>query len=156
MITEEEEDVHKPASELSSHLCFTCVCLPAAPKSAVLEEMLHNLDFCDILVLGGDLDPRQECLELNHSELHQRHLDATNSTAGYSIYGEAMLSPPPGVTLSEWGVQGVTSVMAALSLVGRGDRREPLTSRLGLLAPPLVSHFSILRPWRLFHSWGNL
>lgn len=62
--------------------------LMTAPKSAVLEEMLHNLDFCDILVLGGDLDPRQECLELNHSELHQRHLDATNSTAGYSIYGK--------------------------------------------------------------------
>ncbi|XP_066100641.1 calsyntenin-2 isoform X1 [Saccopteryx bilineata] len=63
-----------------------------APKSAVLEEMLHNLDFCDILVLGGDLDPRQECLELNHSELHQRHLDATNSTAGYSIYGVGSMS----------------------------------------------------------------
>ncbi|XP_062971225.1 calsyntenin-2 [Cynocephalus volans] len=63
-----------------------------APKSAILEEMLHNLDFCDILVLGGDLDPRQECLELNHSELHQRHLDATNSTAGYSIYGVGSMS----------------------------------------------------------------
>lgn len=63
-----------------------------APKSAVLEEMLHNLDFCDILVLGGDLDPRQECLELNHSELHQRHLDATNSTAGYSVYGVGSMS----------------------------------------------------------------
>lgn len=63
-----------------------------APKSAVLEEMLHNLDFCDILVLGGDLDPRQECLELNHGELHQRHLDATNSTAGYSIYGVGSMS----------------------------------------------------------------
>ncbi|XP_021568532.1 calsyntenin-2 [Carlito syrichta] len=63
-----------------------------APKSTVLEEMLHNLDFCDILVLGGDLDPRQECLELNHSELHQRHLDATNSTAGYSIYGVGSMS----------------------------------------------------------------
>ncbi|KAI5135963.1 Calsyntenin-2 [Manis pentadactyla] len=62
------------------------------PKSAVLEEMLHNLDFCDILVLGGDLDPRQECLELNHSELHQRHLEATNSTAGYSIYGVGSMS----------------------------------------------------------------
>ncbi|XP_014643706.1 PREDICTED: calsyntenin-2, partial [Ceratotherium simum simum] len=62
------------------------------PKSAVLDEMLHNLDFCDILVLGGDLDPRQECLELNHSELHQRHLEATNSTAGYSIYGVGSLS----------------------------------------------------------------
>ncbi|KAM7337133.1 hypothetical protein ACRRTK_003252 [Alexandromys fortis] len=63
-----------------------------APKSSVLEEMLHNLDFCDILVLGGDLDPRHECLELNHSELHQRHLDATNSTAGYSIYGVGSMS----------------------------------------------------------------
>ncbi|KAK2090425.1 Calsyntenin-2 [Saguinus oedipus] len=54
--------------------------------------MLHNLDFCDILVIGGDLNPRQECLELNHSELHQRHLDATNSTAGYSIYGVGSMS----------------------------------------------------------------
>ncbi|XP_076986377.1 calsyntenin-2 [Tamandua tetradactyla] len=64
----------------------------AAPKSAVLEEMLHNLDFCDILVLGGDLDPRQECLELNHSVFHQRHLEATNSTIGYSIYGVGSMS----------------------------------------------------------------
>ena len=81
------------------HACIF-VSLPTAPKSAVLEEMLHNLDFCDILVLGGDLDPRQECLELNHSELHQRHLDATNSTAGYSIYGEAVLNPGPSGPLS--------------------------------------------------------
>ncbi|EPY76775.1 hypothetical protein CB1_001390027 [Camelus ferus] len=57
-------------------------------------------------VLGGDLDPRQECLELNHSELHQRHLDATNSTAGYSIYGKAVLSPPPGGPLSLWSHPG--------------------------------------------------
>ncbi|XP_004712170.1 calsyntenin-2 [Echinops telfairi] len=63
-----------------------------APRATVLEEMLHNLDFCDILVLGGDLDPRHECLELSHSELHQRHLDATNSTAGYSIYGVGSMS----------------------------------------------------------------
>lgn len=62
--------------------------------------MLHNLDFCDILVLGGDLDPRQECLELNHSELHQRHLDATNSTAGYSIYGETTLCRINNLVLS--------------------------------------------------------
>lgn len=82
---------------------FFIVSLPTAPKSAVLEEMLHNLDFCDILVLGGDLDPRQECLELNHSELHQRHLDATNSTAGYSIYGKAVLNPGPGGPLSHPG-----------------------------------------------------
>uniref|UniRef100_A0A8C8RGU6 Calsyntenin 2 n=1 Tax=Pelusios castaneus TaxID=367368 RepID=A0A8C8RGU6_9SAUR len=56
-------------------------------KPVVLEEMLHNLDFCDILVIGMELDTRQECLELDHMELQGKHLDATNSTAGYSIYG---------------------------------------------------------------------
>ncbi|KFZ67640.1 Calsyntenin-2, partial [Podiceps cristatus] len=58
-----------------------------ANKTAVLEEMLHNLDFCDILVIGTELDPEQECLELDHVGLQGKHLDATNSTAGYSIYG---------------------------------------------------------------------
>uniref|UniRef100_A0A8C3LP96 Calsyntenin-2 n=1 Tax=Chrysolophus pictus TaxID=9089 RepID=A0A8C3LP96_CHRPC len=58
-----------------------------ANKSVVLEEMLHNLDFCDVLVSGAELDPEQECLELDHTELQGKHLDATNSTAGYSIYG---------------------------------------------------------------------
>ncbi|NXI12009.1 CSTN2 protein, partial [Irena cyanogastra] len=58
-----------------------------ANKQVVVEEMLHNLDFCDILVIGAELDPEQECLELDHGELQGKHLDATNSTAGYSIYG---------------------------------------------------------------------
>ncbi|XP_066049923.1 calsyntenin-2 [Chamaea fasciata] len=58
-----------------------------ANKQAVVEEMLHNLDFCDVLVIGAELDPEQECLELDHGELQGKHLDATNSTAGYSIYG---------------------------------------------------------------------
>ncbi|NWW32022.1 CSTN2 protein, partial [Panurus biarmicus] len=62
-------------------------------KKVVVEEMLHNLDFCDILVIGAELDPEQECLELDHGELQGKHLDATNSTAGYSIYGvESMFS----------------------------------------------------------------
>ncbi|NXO90171.1 CSTN2 protein, partial [Certhia brachydactyla] len=58
-----------------------------ANKEVVVEEMLHNLDFCDVLVIGAELDPEQECLELDHGELQGTHLDATNSTAGYSIYG---------------------------------------------------------------------
>ncbi|KAF4796397.1 Calsyntenin-2 [Turdus rufiventris] len=56
-------------------------------KQPVVEEMLHNLDFCDVLVIGAELDPEQECLELDSGELQGKHLDATNSTAGYSIYG---------------------------------------------------------------------
>lgn len=88
--------------------------------------MLHNLDFCDILVLGGDLDPRQECLELNHSELHQRHLDATNSTAGYSIYGKTTLSPLTWLRYSPLRVPhaGVLSVMV-LSPVEEASGRDP-------------------------------
>ncbi|NWZ37070.1 CSTN2 protein, partial [Brachypodius atriceps] len=58
-----------------------------ANKQVVVEEMLHNLDFCDVLVIGAELDPEQECLELDHGELQGKHLDATNSTAGYSVYG---------------------------------------------------------------------
>ncbi|XP_008104497.1 calsyntenin-2 isoform X1 [Anolis carolinensis] len=56
-------------------------------KPVLLEEMHHNLDFCDILVIGDELNPKQECLELDRKELQGKHLDATNSTAGYSIYG---------------------------------------------------------------------
>ncbi|NXU95006.1 CSTN2 protein, partial [Xiphorhynchus elegans] len=58
-----------------------------AEKPVIVEEMLHNLDFCDVLVMGAELDPEQECLELDRAELQGKHLDATNSTAGYSIYG---------------------------------------------------------------------
>ncbi|XP_072789687.1 calsyntenin-2 isoform X2 [Taeniopygia guttata] len=58
-----------------------------ANKQVAVKEMLHNLDFCDVLVIGAELDPEQECLELDHGELQGKHLDATNSTAGYSIYG---------------------------------------------------------------------
>ncbi|KAJ7324897.1 hypothetical protein JRQ81_017917, partial [Phrynocephalus forsythii] len=58
-----------------------------AHKPVMLEEMHHNLDFCDILVTGPELDPLQECLELDWKELQGKHLDATNSTRGYSIYG---------------------------------------------------------------------
>lgn len=55
--------------------------------SVVVEETLHHLDFCDVLVMGDELNTKQECLELDHSILQGKHLDATNSTKGYSIYG---------------------------------------------------------------------
>lgn len=57
--------------------------------------MHHNLDFCDILVIGTELDPMQECLELDWKELQGKHLDATNSTGGYSIYGMLILISAP-------------------------------------------------------------
>ncbi|XP_014331496.1 calsyntenin-2-like [Xiphophorus maculatus] len=50
-------------------------------------EVMHNLDYCDVLVIGDELEPESESLEIQHSALLGKHLDATNSTSGISIYG---------------------------------------------------------------------
>ncbi|XP_028833051.1 calsyntenin-2 isoform X1 [Denticeps clupeoides] len=58
----------------------------AAHRLGVLEVM-HNLDYCDVLVIGEELNPEEESLEIHHSSLIGKHLDATNSTSGISVYG---------------------------------------------------------------------
>ncbi|MBN3286577.1 CSTN2 protein, partial [Polyodon spathula] len=63
-----------------------------AHKHGGQEEIIHNLDYCDILVIGNELNPDQEILQLNKNELHGKHLDATNSTSGISIYGVDTMS----------------------------------------------------------------
>ncbi|KAJ8389584.1 hypothetical protein AAFF_G00118210 [Aldrovandia affinis] len=55
-------------------------------------ELLHNLDYCDVLVIGEELDPEQESLQIPRSALLGKHLDATNSTSGISIYGVDSMS----------------------------------------------------------------
>uniref|UniRef100_A0A8C4Z915 Calsyntenin 2a n=1 Tax=Gadus morhua TaxID=8049 RepID=A0A8C4Z915_GADMO len=60
--------------------------LGGAHRPGVMEVM-HNLDYCDILVLGEELNPQRESLEIQRSALTGKHLDATNSTSGISIYG---------------------------------------------------------------------
>lgn len=62
------------------------VCVCVARRPGVLE-LMHNLDYCDVLVIGEELDPEWESLEIHHSSLLGKHLDATNSTSGISIYG---------------------------------------------------------------------
>uniref|UniRef100_A0AAQ5YK35 Calsyntenin-2 n=1 Tax=Amphiprion ocellaris TaxID=80972 RepID=A0AAQ5YK35_AMPOC len=56
------------------------------------EEIIHNLDYCDVLVLGEELNPEQESLQLQRSALLGKHLDATNSTSGMSVYGVDSMS----------------------------------------------------------------
>lgn len=60
--------------------------LLTAQRPGVMETM-HNLDYCDVLVIGEELNPGKESLEIRHSALLGKHLDATNSTSGISIYG---------------------------------------------------------------------
>uniref|UniRef100_A0A6Q2Y3D4 Cadherin domain-containing protein n=1 Tax=Esox lucius TaxID=8010 RepID=A0A6Q2Y3D4_ESOLU len=54
--------------------------------------VIHNLDYCDMLVLGEELRPELESLQLKRSALLGKHLDATNSTSGMSIYGVDSMS----------------------------------------------------------------
>uniref|UniRef100_A0A672KBS4 Calsyntenin-2 n=1 Tax=Sinocyclocheilus grahami TaxID=75366 RepID=A0A672KBS4_SINGR len=35
-------------------------------------ELMHNLDYCDVLVIGEELDPERESLEIHHSSLLDR------------------------------------------------------------------------------------
>ncbi|KAG5847540.1 hypothetical protein ANANG_G00127160 [Anguilla anguilla] len=63
----------------------------AAHRPGVIE-LLHNLDYCDVLVIGEELDPEQESLHIPRSALQGKHLDATNSTSGISIYGVDSMS----------------------------------------------------------------
>ncbi|XP_062848976.1 calsyntenin-2-like [Trichomycterus rosablanca] len=50
-------------------------------------EEVYNLDYCDVLVIGEELNPEQESLQIQHSSLLGKHIAATNSTSGISIYG---------------------------------------------------------------------
>lgn len=68
-----------------THFCHL-VCAYTARRPGVMEVM-HNLDYCDVLVIGEELNPERESLEIHHSALLGKHLDATNSTSGISIYG---------------------------------------------------------------------
>ncbi|XP_048845309.1 calsyntenin-2-like [Brienomyrus brachyistius] len=57
-----------------------------APHASILE-ILHNLDYCDVLLVGEELNPQQESLQLLPGALLGKHLDVTNSSSGISIYG---------------------------------------------------------------------
>ncbi|CAL9684694.1 unnamed protein product [Knipowitschia caucasica] len=55
-------------------------------------EIIHNLDYCDVLVLGEELRAEQESLQLQRGVLTGKHLDATNSSSGISVYGVDSMS----------------------------------------------------------------
>ncbi|XP_066538697.1 calsyntenin-2-like [Hoplias malabaricus] len=71
-------------------------------RSGILEEMVHTLDYCDILVLGEELKEGLESLQLPRSALLGKHLDYTNSTTGMSIYGVDSMSHYAQVIRQVW------------------------------------------------------
>lgn len=57
------------------------------------DEIVHNLDGCEISLVGDDLDPEREYLLLDGALLQQRGLELVNTSAYLTITG--MSSPLP-------------------------------------------------------------
>ncbi|XP_072509973.1 calsyntenin-3 isoform X4 [Notamacropus eugenii] len=58
------------------------------------DEIVHNLDGCEISLVGDDLDPERESLLLDATSLQQRGLEISNTSAYITISGDPIL---PGI-----------------------------------------------------------
>ncbi|CAM2097341.1 unnamed protein product [Caretta caretta] len=60
------------------------------------DEIVHNLDGCEISLVGDDLDPEREYLILDGASLQQRGLELINTSAYFTITGECPPQYEPG------------------------------------------------------------
>lgn len=51
------------------------------------EEIMHNLDTCEVTVVGDELDGEHESLELDVSQLQPHGLEMSSSNLGLVITG---------------------------------------------------------------------
>uniref|UniRef100_A0AAX7VFB6 Calsyntenin-1 n=1 Tax=Astatotilapia calliptera TaxID=8154 RepID=A0AAX7VFB6_ASTCA len=56
-------------------------------RTVVSEEIMHNLDTCEVTVVGDELDGEHESLEVDMSQLQQRSLEMSSSNVGLVITG---------------------------------------------------------------------
>lgn len=54
---------------------------------------MHNLDTCEVTVVGDELDGDHESLELDVSQLQQRGLEMSSSNLGLVITGTEQTEP---------------------------------------------------------------
>ncbi|XP_072012607.1 calsyntenin-1 isoform X1 [Engystomops pustulosus] len=60
---------------------------PTVQESLVSEEIMHNLDTCEISVVGEALNPDQESLQLDLTHLQQKGMEMSSSGQGIVITG---------------------------------------------------------------------
>lgn len=58
-------------------------------ESLVSEEIMHNLDTCEITVVGEELSPEQESLEVDMVRLQQKGMEMSSSNLGMIITGSS-------------------------------------------------------------------
>uniref|UniRef100_A0A8C0H2A1 Cadherin domain-containing protein n=1 Tax=Chelonoidis abingdonii TaxID=106734 RepID=A0A8C0H2A1_CHEAB len=56
-------------------------------ESLVSEEIMHNLDTCEVTVLGEELNQEQESLEVDMTQLQQKGIEMSRSNLGMIITG---------------------------------------------------------------------
>lgn len=71
----------------SSHLASNSP-PPTVTDTRMSDEIVHNLDGCEISLVGDDLDPERESLLLDMASLQQRGLELTNTSAYLTIAGQ--------------------------------------------------------------------
>ncbi|XP_060114861.1 calsyntenin-1 isoform X2 [Heteronotia binoei] len=60
---------------------------PTVQESLVSEEIMHNLDTCEVTVVGEELNQEQESLEVDLVRLQQKGMEMSNSNLGVIITG---------------------------------------------------------------------
>lgn len=69
-------------------MCSFFVSVPhLVQETVVSEEIMHNLDTCEVTVVGDQLDGEHESLELDVSQLQQRGLEMSASNLGLVVTG---------------------------------------------------------------------
>lgn len=61
--------------------------LPPVQETVVSEEIMHNLDTCEVSVVGDELDGEHESLEVDMSQLQQHGLEMSSSNLGLVVTG---------------------------------------------------------------------
>ncbi|CAB1329737.1 unnamed protein product, partial [Coregonus sp. 'balchen'] len=60
---------------------------PTVQETVVSEEIMHNLDTCEVTALGDELDGEHETLDVDQAQVQQRGLEMTSSNLGLVLTG---------------------------------------------------------------------
>lgn len=71
-------------------LCNFWLAIFAVQESLVSEEIVHDLDTCEVTVEGEELNPEQESLEVDAARLQQKGIEVSHSDLGVVFTGEGL------------------------------------------------------------------
>lgn len=71
-------------------LCYFWSTFLAVQESLVSEEIVHDLDTCEVTVEGEELNPEQESLEVDVARLQQKGIEVSHSDLGVVFTGEGL------------------------------------------------------------------